>query len=1334
MAKFRANLDLTSSSNKRYTDEMTFGGVDYATPRLSVSQSHALDELNYVWQDGVVQKRKGFETYENAKKDFWYIEADITKDVHSYESTTSTYTGTPQELGNAIYNVWSIGDKIVINQSGVLFYTSKEDIAKGVYTPVGRYRGLYTHDNISSPLYEVHKLPAKRLNAYIYGYKMYILTGSYVMVLEAHITRTYLYDITTKITGFSTYSLTESSHAVYTPTTTIGIIQSEASVGGTRQTYEDPNMLTDQRINSCVGGVNNKDTTDIQRTYVLDATASVVSDVIIETNKFSYENDYTIANTANDRNDGEYKEFRDTGFFYPHCGTKTYGAFGSKSLTQPISKPDTPMEMPSEKAFSNLGLIADEYCFNGIDFNGFKVITHDQVELSQYSSAYLPNVVAEVDGTHVNLYPMVDATTKTFDNKTAKCFGIQKYDFSGDTNKYYVRIFGFKAETYDASSYDNGISDYMVEIPMANNSSKKYTKSNFHKLSEIGTELDEYYDHYVIIIYAKVGDEMRYCCIPMKIIKCIESSNGLGAYYYKEAENDVVDAMDFFGNAMLLQYARNDWSKDITFGTTTTTMYSASEQYCLTSPALLSLISINTGTATQPYYSLIKDKDDLYTCSDLIGTKVADNDDGSTSRKGTLRTVGAIENTGTISYLTPAITEEEAPFRSVGRGPFSARTGYSLRKVKLSSYDTKWYLLSRERGLLSKISPLYQKVSSINDVYCLVEWYNSNANPNASTKYLKVHGYFEKTNSVTTQVVLLRNYEPEAVGESNIKIYFKASAYAYKKDYINKCTFGILYGTQNYKNRLFISGNANYPTYDWHTGDGNSSSLDYFPDASECHYGTHTPVVGYGIVSDGKLLVLKQTSDMEPSVYYRTASYSSRKDDYGNAMTDSIGNTIYEESYPLTQTNSHIGGISQNLMTDFNGDSLFVDSQGRIVGLDNEGTTYDNQRVATTRSSLIDPKISKEFRTSYSENKYCFLLYSYKNDLFYFTPSKAYYTNFDKSYEWFPIDLKGITSCTAEDNVFIFGNIDGELTFYDKTRAYYNDSTSYPIASGSLAVSSGNQLVVSDDIKECIQDGYTKLTLTNSNEKIYGFIASAAELKNVDSKLAVKVAKGTIKSSSFSFVFNSSTEYISDGCTMELLDDVSLIEDGYEWYLTSRGYDKTYTSVDIYVKGTMEDDYTIKGVDNGDNHLALLVDDIYTTSTFSLLSSIDTAYVAKESAVQASYVTAPYLTGSLGNRKVVDTYTIISDVGAQNEIFVKSITNNVTMDEIIASGGQIDYSKIDFNSIDYTRYDLPHTQTLLGKFYGSFMAFSLKSPNAVNSTLTKINFLYHYAGKTYGKS
>ena len=1310
MAKFRASLDLTSSSNKRYTDEMTFGGVDYATPRLSVAQSHSLDELNYIYQDGVVQKRKGFATYENAKKDFWYVEADITEKITTGSTSAVTLTSTPKELGNAIYNVWNFKDKIIINQSGVLFYTTRGQIAKGEYIPIGRYRGLYTHDNISSPVYEVHKLPAKRLNAYVYGSYMYILTGAYVMVLQAFGSGATF--------SLSMYSLTEStSIPPYVPTTTIGIIQAEAEVGGTRQTYEQPNMLTDKRINSCVGGVNNKDTTDIRRTFVLDTSASELTDVSISSYTFPFENDYTIADELDDND-----KFKDKGFYYPYCGQKAYGAFTYQVTSD---------------ADGNFGLIVDDFCFDGLDFSSFEVITHTGEKLSKINYPYLPPVIAQVNRTNVDITPTLDASSGTYDGKTSILYGAPTYAF--DTG-YYVRIFGFKDETYNSSRYSGeGLSGYMKEISQANFFSSKFEKSCFYSSVDSTGTTYNYYDHYVIVIYAKVNGEIRYCCIPMKIIAITNTTLDKGTMTYEEDTADVVDAMDYFGNSMVVQ--RYYWENTTVDDENEERLENGHTQ-CHTTLALLSLVkttAVSVGMAT----SLINDNKELYSTAGVIGSKVRFNEDGSETRKSSLIIKSKLILNTTLGTYKATDVSTDFNYRVVGKGAFTGRTGYKLTRATATGSET-WIKTSKKYGLLSKIPSLFSDTSSstTETIVMLVEWYGASGADSvfitSTTKYVKVYGYYERAAGTISSVVLLRDYTPPSIGESNIKFYFRANGYSSQKSDINGCTFGILYGTQNYKNRLFLSGNSKKPTYDWHSGDGNSTDkLDYFPDTSVCHYGTITPVVGYGIVSDGKLLVLKQTSDRESSVYYRTATYSARKDDNGTEITDSTGSAIYEESYPLTQTNSHIGGVEQNLMTDFNGDTLYVDSAGRIVGLDNEGTTYDNQRIATTRSSLIDPKITETFRNLYSENSNCFSLMSYKNDLFYFTPNGTYYTNFDSSYEWFPIELQNVTSWAVVNDLYIFGDINGNIIFYDKNRNAYEDTASYPVSSGSLAVNSDSQLIVSDDIKELIQNKYTTLKLTADETYLYGLIAGSSELKNVDGYLAIKLkqdaeGKNVIKSSNLSLLTNGS-KTMRD-ITVSLLDDISLIEDGYEWYLTSLTYSSDYTSADIYFKGTIDDEYFIESIDSTGNYLTLKINDLYTTSTFSTLSAITTAYVTKEEPVQAYYVTSCYLTGSLGNRKVLDTYTIISDMGNQNEIFVKSITNNVTMDEIIATGGQIDYSKIDFNVVDYTRYDLPHTQTLLGKFYGSFLAFSLKSPNAVNSTLTKINFLYHYAGKTYGKS
>lgn len=50
-----------STFNTRYKKAVaTFGGVDYASQRFQVSESRAINQLNFIWRDGIVQKRHGY--------------------------------------------------------------------------------------------------------------------------------------------------------------------------------------------------------------------------------------------------------------------------------------------------------------------------------------------------------------------------------------------------------------------------------------------------------------------------------------------------------------------------------------------------------------------------------------------------------------------------------------------------------------------------------------------------------------------------------------------------------------------------------------------------------------------------------------------------------------------------------------------------------------------------------------------------------------------------------------------------------------------------------------------------------------------------------------------------------------------------------------------------------------------------------------------------------------------------------------------------------------------------------------------------------------------------
>ena len=51
--------------------------------------------------------------------------------------------------------------------------------------------------------------------------------------------------------------------------------------------------------------------------------------------------------------------------------------------------------------------------------------------------------------------------------------------------------------------------------------------------------------------------------------------------------------------------------------------------------------------------------------------------------------------------------------------------------------------------------------------------------------------------------------------------------------------------------------------------------------------------------------------------------------------------------------------LSPHTIVNFNGDTLFVDADKQIVGLDVEGIVGDNQRYANTRSKYIDNRLAK---------------------------------------------------------------------------------------------------------------------------------------------------------------------------------------------------------------------------------------------------------------------------------------------------------------------------------------------------------------------------------------
>ena len=1274
MARFRAKLNLNSTSNKRYTDEIYFGGVDYANPRMSVQQGHALDSDNYVYREKAVQKRFGVRKDSYALDSYYFLNMG-----EKYVIDTEEGTGAEGHVGYAtadyaIYAMWTYKNYIIVNRGGWLFYIhTLGGITNMEMTPIhSKDVESETVGSATRTIYKSIAVGSNARNAFEGNGKLYILSGKYIYVLEE------LDRVDGGNPHFSLCALTERGNP-YIPTTTIGIVQNESAGYATRTTFEQPNLLTPKRKNGFVGGISNKRKSDTTYTYALDKEATSVDGVRMTFGSLPYSSRHTRGVMAEDvaipLTDGidpnTYK-----GFLFPRLG---------------------------DDVQRNL-YVNPETTGWKIDFRDFVVYAMDGTRLTYSTLDKIPPIEFQSGSSMVRYGKIVPYVNDMADMASASVTmkGMETSVSGGGTSlpgipytafqkyeegKYYVGLFGkstvdgsgdvYSQDSSNPFSFEMDGDDNVVlnddGLPKikANNTTVfrvpknsdgtytfdslkvKPTIASWDAKSQKATYTYGLCNCYQLLIFAKVNGEIRYGSVTFKV----------GRYAMLLSYTGKVDPQDYAGNIPLL---------------------SENETYRENKSVINIAVAYILGLG---WTTFINEFSDLY------------------AKAGKMMKEGS-------SYLAYPYHENEVNLVEADRNKirwtetikFNGHTLFKespnpLTDSQIKSNQVGKYLVDKD------------------------ELTSTNAVP-------KIYGYVIYTDGKTSSVTLYDNPKGTYDGESNIECTFTAEGEEKNKDDINKCTFGIMYGTQNSRNRLFVSGNADNPNCDWHTGsrEDGVGDLDYFPADSVCAYGESTPIAGYGIVSDGKLMAVKEFSDREPSVYYRTATYSTRKDDYGKSVTDASSSAVYEESYPLTQTNSHIGALGSRLFTDFNGDALFVDTDGRIVGLDNEGTTYDNQRVANSRSQLIDPKLTE---CAVKDN----YLVSYGNELFYFLSNgEAYYTHYDDKYEWFPFSLsrsvrhkdeseKVLCSCIFYGSMY-FGTYDGAIFSFAK--GSFTDTDRIKLKKGDIAVSSDDgSLVVSRNISYYMKDrAMCHLSNRNGEGTLLGLVCESSEYTADTSSKTLKfyVTEGTLQP--------NSTYYLNGGnkVSFEISDDMDDFRDGLDCFViqdfkqTLDGSPlKFYVMIEPETELVLGDYYTLTATQGG------------RTFTQFILNGYE-YYLNSYEAVSAYYVTSPYLTGSLGNRKVVDTYTIISDKGYRNEVYVKTMTNNVSMDELFDMGGQVDYSNLNYMGTDYTRYDLPHTQTLMAKFYGPFISLCITSPHAVNSVLTKINFLYHYAGKTYGKS
>lgn len=262
----------------------------------------------------------------------------------------------------------------------------------------------------------------------------------------------------------------------------------------------------------------------------------------------------------------------------------------------------------------------------------------------------------------------------------------------------------------------------------------------------------------------------------------------------------------------------------------------------------------------------------------------------------------------------------------------------------------------------------------------------------------------------TTSGKIIFNTAPEApltAGQDNVSVKFRKTIAGYRNR-INNCTL-----LQVFDNRVFFSGNQDYPNVVWHCSLNDPtycSDLDYYNDGLDL-----AEITGL-VAGNNALWVFKEPSQANTTVFYH------------NPVIDND----YGKIYPSTHSSISTGCIGKAI--NFNDDISFFSERG-MEAINGDVTT---EQVIAHRSSLVDRKLVAEsnYKDMLLEEWEGYLMVFVDNKV-YLADSRAKFTNENHiEYEWFYWEMsKKITSTKVHKGVLYLGTVDGVYTLTDNESA-----------------------------------------------------------------------------------------------------------------------------------------------------------------------------------------------------------------------------------------------------------------------------------------------------------
>ncbi len=670
---------------------------------------------------------------------------------------------------------------------------------------------------------------------------------------------------------------------------------------------------------------------------------------------------------------------------------------------------------------------------------------------------------------------------------------------------------------------------------------------------------------------------------------------------------------------------------------------------------------------------------------------------------------------------------------------------------------------------------------------------------------IKKYGYIEDAfnTSKSARVILFDDYVPPVMGESNIEVKFPCYVRG-AADKINKCRIGKLFGNSNAKNRLFLAGNPDLPNCDWHSGrinesERNGNSVDsngdftYFGDMDYCFYGqTDNAIMGYDHVATDKMVVLKSKSKVEPTNYFRTSSLIQAIDAGGNAVNGVDGSQLYAESFPLATGNVGEGVMNFRSIVNLNGDTLYVSCNNAICGLNIAGQVGDSQRIAYSRSRLIDPELKGLDLSDcvlWTDNKYLML---FAKDATYMTHYETF-SEETQQYEWWKMDVKGVRCAIEIDGTIYLGGEDGSLYSFSD-RYFYDCDKIFIEAGGALYVTldtlfGDDKIVYAQDVNSQIDhDGDYVFTMRASSirKSLFRKVASISnsERPNVDLlidydanvlRVVALDADGERDADRYAVLMEElsnedgyylnhadgessidgepgqeTTEYFrrykvvptdDDEGSYRLLDtDGNVVQ--LSRSVTSGGATmKVPTLVSANLCRVLDGEYEVCDLDKEDCSFRLKENgrglDIIRYGGQDLASQSFEAELHLHKPVKSYFVAAPAVLGGVSYRKTIWSWTL-SAFNEPNDLKVCQATNEENMEAMrtLAFADKVpigtDFKGFSFSAVDFGKDVVPRKFTYFRPISVSFISLGFKSEEAANSILTATSIVYTIPTLSWG--